>query len=33
MANILIVEARFYEHIADMMLEGATVALKEAGAG
>ncbi|MBN9556250.1 MAG: 6,7-dimethyl-8-ribityllumazine synthase [Alphaproteobacteria bacterium] len=32
MANILIVEARFYEHIADMMLEGATVALKEAGA-
>jgi 6,7-dimethyl-8-ribityllumazine synthase len=32
-ANILIVEARFYDHIADMLLAGATKALKKAGAG
>jgi 6,7-dimethyl-8-ribityllumazine synthase len=32
MTNILIVEARFYDHIADMMLDGATAVLKEAGA-
>lgn len=30
--HILIVEARFYTHIADMQLEGVTAALKAAGA-
>ena len=30
--NILIVEARFYTHIADVMLDGATAALEAAGA-
>jgi 6,7-dimethyl-8-ribityllumazine synthase len=31
-ANVLIVEARFYDHIADGLLDGATAALKAAGA-
>src|SRR5260370_4036157 len=31
-ARILIVEARFYEDIADALLEGATGALEKAGA-
>ena len=31
-ARILIVEARFYEDIADALLKGATRALEEAGA-
>ena len=31
-ARILIVEARFYEDIADALLAGATRALEEAGA-
>ena len=30
--NILIVEARFYSHIADALLDGATAALEKAGA-
>jgi 6,7-dimethyl-8-ribityllumazine synthase len=30
--NILIVEARFYPHIADLMLDGATGALEKGGA-
>ncbi|MEI9993477.1 MAG: 6,7-dimethyl-8-ribityllumazine synthase [Rhizomicrobium sp.] len=30
--NILIVEARFYAHIADAMLDGATAALEKGGA-
>ncbi len=30
--NILIVEARFYEHISDGLLDGATAALEKAGA-
>jgi 6,7-dimethyl-8-ribityllumazine synthase len=30
--HILIVEARFYSHIADMLLDGATAALDAAGA-
>ena len=30
--HILIVEARFYTHIADMQLDGVTAALKAAGA-
>lgn len=30
--NILVVEARFYTHISDALLEGATEALKAAGA-
>jgi 6,7-dimethyl-8-ribityllumazine synthase len=30
--SILIVEARFYSHIADMLLDGATAALQAAGA-
>lgn len=29
--NILIVEARFYSHISDALLDGATAALKQAG--
>jgi 6,7-dimethyl-8-ribityllumazine synthase len=32
MTKILIIEARFYDHIADGLLDGATAALKEAGA-
>jgi len=31
-SNILIVEARFYEHISDALLAGAAAALKDAGA-
>lgn len=31
--RILVVEARFYAHISDMLLRGATAALEEAGAG
>lgn len=31
MAHILIVEARFYEHLNDMMLDGARSALEAAG--
>ena len=31
MARILIVEARFYDHLADMLLDGARTALQEAG--
>ena len=30
--NVLIVEARFYAHIADQMLDGATAALEAGGA-
>jgi 6,7-dimethyl-8-ribityllumazine synthase len=31
MARILIVEARFYEHLNDLLLEGARAAIEEAG--
>lgn len=31
MANILIVEARFYEHLNDLLLAGARAAIEEAG--
>ena len=31
MANFLIVEARFYDHLNDMLIEGARSALSEAG--
>jgi 6,7-dimethyl-8-ribityllumazine synthase len=31
-ANILIVEARFYEHISDRLFDGAAAALEKAGA-
>lgn len=31
MARILIVEARFYEHLNDLLLEGAQSAIEEAG--
>jgi 6,7-dimethyl-8-ribityllumazine synthase len=31
MANILIVEARFYEHLNDMLIEGARAAIEAAG--
>jgi len=31
-ANVLVVEARFYDHISDRLLEGASAALKAAGA-
>jgi 6,7-dimethyl-8-ribityllumazine synthase len=31
MAHILIVEARFYEHLNDMLLEGARTAIEAAG--
>ena len=31
MANILIVEARFYEHLNDLLLEGARAAIEAAG--
>ncbi|MGD0192486.1 MAG: 6,7-dimethyl-8-ribityllumazine synthase [Rhizomicrobium sp.] len=30
--NILVVEARFYDHISDPLLDGATAAIKAAGA-
>jgi len=30
--NILIVEARFYSHISDLLLDGATAALEKGGA-
>jgi len=32
MSNILIVEARFYAHISDALLEGAIAAIEKAGA-
>ena|SRR5471030_3154442 len=32
MSDILIVEARFYAHISDALLEGAVVAIEKAGA-
>ena len=31
MANILIVEARFYEHLNDLLIEGARAAIEAAG--
>ncbi len=31
MAKFLIVEARFYDHLNDLLIEGATAALEEAG--
>ena len=31
MARFLIVEARFYEHLNDMLIEGARTALQKAG--
>ena len=31
MSNILIVEARFYAHISDMLLDGATAAIEKGG--
>ena len=31
MARVLIVEARFYDHLNDMLLEGARAAIEEAG--
>lgn len=31
-SHILIIEARFYDHLADMLLQGATGALSEGGA-
>ncbi|MEH3122671.1 MAG: 6,7-dimethyl-8-ribityllumazine synthase [Sphingomonas phyllosphaerae] len=31
MANVLIVEARFYDHLNDMLVAGATAAVKAAG--
>jgi 6,7-dimethyl-8-ribityllumazine synthase len=31
-ANVLVVEARFYDHISDKLLDGASAALKAAGA-
>jgi 6,7-dimethyl-8-ribityllumazine synthase len=31
MANVLIVEARFYAHLNDLLLEGAIAALEQAG--
>ncbi|MBI2239605.1 MAG: 6,7-dimethyl-8-ribityllumazine synthase [Magnetospirillum gryphiswaldense] len=31
--NVLIIEARFYDHLADMLLNGAKGALEAAGAG
>ena len=31
MARILIVEARFYDHLADLLLEGARAALEAEG--
>ena len=31
MANILIVEARFYDHLNDLLLEGTRAAIEEAG--
>ncbi len=32
MTKVLIIEARYYDHINDFLLEGAVAALKEAGA-
>ena len=31
MARILIVEARFYDHLNDLLIEGARTAIEEAG--
>ena len=31
MANVLIVEARFYDHLNDMLIDGARIALEGAG--
>jgi 6,7-dimethyl-8-ribityllumazine synthase len=31
MANVLIVEARFYDHLNDLLLEGTRAAIEEAG--
>lgn len=31
-SRILVIEARFYDHLADMLLEGATAELEKAGA-
>ena len=31
-ANVLIIEARFYAHISDQLLDGATAALEAGGA-
>jgi 6,7-dimethyl-8-ribityllumazine synthase len=33
MANVLIVEARFYDHLNDLLLEGTRAAIEEAGHG
>jgi len=33
MAKILIVEARFYDHLNDLLIEGARAAIEEAGHG
>ncbi len=33
MAHVLIVEARFYDHLNDLLLEGARAAIEEAGHG
>ena len=33
MAHILIVEARFYDHLNDLLLEGARAAIEQAGHG
>ena len=33
MAKVLIVEARFYDHLNDMLLDGARAAIEEAGHG
>jgi 6,7-dimethyl-8-ribityllumazine synthase len=33
MAKLLIVEARFYDHLNDLLLEGARAAIEEAGHG
>lgn len=31
MANVLLIEARFYDHLNDMLLDGARTAIEEAG--
>ncbi|MGQ3178503.1 MAG: 6,7-dimethyl-8-ribityllumazine synthase, partial [Blastomonas fulva] len=31
MAHFLIVEARFYDHLNDLLIEGAKAAIKKAG--
>ena len=31
MANVLIIEARFYDHLSDMLLRGARAAIEQAG--